>query len=615
LAESAGVVGRGAVPDLFRGGLAAVVLFGIAGFGLTRLLLPAGLRRYEPLWVLPVGACALGLAMTLLGYAYVPYRVSLAAVLTGGVLLGAWALRRGRAAAGAPRAAAPHPLRALLRASAWPAWVALLLCAVALIPLFRAGFATVGGQGQDAHLAVGTAMFLQRHHPTEIAPKEAVDRVPLVWASKPAIYYALGANASLAGLEVHETLSTSAAVLLGLAACGFFLLSVCVLRAPPWAGLVAMGLVGLNRMVLHTVMHPYFNQTWGFMAMAFALVLCWWLVRAPSRGGLVLLAMFSAVMFMSYPLALPILVIPLAFAAWEQRHRFSWRRIYHGRRSLIWLIPVGALLLIPISAGFRKVESAQNVILNPNRDLGAWGGDLLGYFPEPYFFGMNHWATLIIAAPVLAWLVWLALRTLEPALRRGLLALFAFAALFAVYFRLRASGYYFEFKLLAFVVPILLTVVAAGLARVSERRFWLGIAGAAVLLGLANSAANRELSRTFDQLPKSTLALREIERELPDGASVRLDVDPQQQNWVAFMLHGQPLCSQRPLLGTSYPHVATARRADYILTAKGARVPADASGGPVTRLDSWTLYRARPNLPGPDRCSQKMVQTVVEVTV
>ena len=84
-----------------------MVLFGIAGFGLTRLLLPAGLRRYEPLWVLPIGACALGLAMTLLGYAYVPYRVSLAAVLVAGVLLGAWALQRG-----APAPARPPPRRA-----------------------------------------------------------------------------------------------------------------------------------------------------------------------------------------------------------------------------------------------------------------------------------------------------------------------------------------------------------------------------------------------------------------------------------------------------------------------------------------------------------------------
>ncbi len=555
---------------------------------------------------MPVGACAVGLFMTALGYAYVPYRVSLAAVLVGGLLLAAWALRR-------EQPASHPPTRELIRLAGWPAWIALLLCCVALIPLFRGGFATVSGQGQDAHLAVGTAIFLQRHQPTQIAPKEAVDRVPLVWASKPSIYYALGANASLAGLEVYQTLSTTAAVLLAMAACGFFLLCVCVLRAPPWLGLVAMGLVGLNRMVLHTVMHPYFNQTWGFMAMIFALVLLWWLLRTPSKGGFALFVLFAAIMFMSYPLTMPILALPLAFAAWEKRDRFSWRRIYHGRQSLLWMVPAFFALLIPISAGFRKVESAQNVILNPSRDLKSWGGDLLRYFPEPWFFGMNYWGTLIVAAPALAYFAWLGLRDMEAPLRRGLLAIFAFAALFAVYFRARSYGFYFEFKLLAFVAPMFLTVVAAGLGHVRTR--WVAYTAVALLLVSANTSANRELSRTFDQLPKSTLQLREIDRALPAGASIRLDVDPQQQNWVAFMLHGQPLCSQRPLLGTSYPHVATARRADYILTIKGADVPRDAVGAPVTQLDSWTLYRARPGLPGPDRCSQRMVQTVTEVTV
>jgi hypothetical protein len=590
------------VLDLARAGMAAIVLFGVVGFGPTRLLLPPGLRAYEPLWVLPVGACALAVEMTALGYAYVPFHVSLAIVLAIGVGLGALAIRR---------SGLPGPR--VLRASAWPAWLALLCCAVALIPLFRAGFATVEGYGQDAHLAVGTAVFLQRHHPTAIAPQEAVDRVPLVWASKPAIYYALGANASVAGLEVYQTISTTAAMLLALACCGFFLLAVCVLRAPPWAGLIAMGLVGLNRMVLHTIMHPYFNQTWGFMAMGFAFVLCWWLVREPTRGGLTLLALFCAVLFFSYPLAFPIVLIPLVVVGWEQRRRFSLRRVYRSRRSLIWLIPLGIVLLLPVSAAFRKVESAQNVIFNPTRSLASWGGDLLGYFPERWFFGMPSGAAMFIAALPLAWLIWLALRGLEPTLRRSLLLVLAFAAAFSLLFRLRAHGYYFEFKLLAYVAPIALTIAVAGLAQLRQR--WVAVVAAALLIALARAGANDELSETYDQLPKSMLALRQIDRELPAGASIRLDVDPQKQNWVAFMLHGQPLCSQLPLLRTSYPHVATARRADYILTAVDARRPADARGAPVTRLEAWTLYRARPGLPGPDRCSQKMVQTVTSVTV
>src|SRR5579859_1337386 len=46
------------VPDALRAIGATVVIFGVTGFGLVRLLLPDTLRRYELLWVLPTRACA-----------------------------------------------------------------------------------------------------------------------------------------------------------------------------------------------------------------------------------------------------------------------------------------------------------------------------------------------------------------------------------------------------------------------------------------------------------------------------------------------------------------------------------------------------------------------------
>ncbi len=133
-----------------------------------------------------------------------------------------------------------------------------------------------------------------------------------------------------------------------------------------------------------------------------------------------------------------------------------------------------------------------------------------------------------------------------------------------------------------------------------------------LLLSAAGSARD-ELGRTFDQLPKHVLALRSIDASLPPGASIRLDIDPQEQNWVAFMLHGQPLCSQLPLLETSYPHVRISRRAEYILTKNDAPKPSDAAGAPVRQLQAFTLWRQRPGVPGRDNCSQKMVQTIERV--
>ncbi|MCW2996907.1 MAG: hypothetical protein JWN65_456 [Solirubrobacterales bacterium] len=625
LARDAGVVGRSAVPSLARAGGAAIALFLVTGWGLTRLLLPPGLRRYELLWVAPIGACATAVSMMVLGFAGVPYRVNLALVIAGGVVLAIVAVRRSHVAGtvatdpGTPAvpepASDPRP-RAALRRAAWPAWIAVLLIAVALIPLLRAGFATVEGQGQDAHLAVGSAIFLKSHYPTSVAIEEPVDRMPLVWRSKQAIYYTLAAVSSLSGLEVYETISTLAAVLLGMAALGFFLVARELLRAPPWAAVAAMAVVGLDRMVLHTVMHPYFNQTWGFFAMPFACVLGWWVVRERTRGGIALLLLFVAVLGLAYPLALPIPLLPLAIVLWPELKRMRPRGLWKGRRSLTWMVPavfVGlwTLSVPPLKGIVEKVQSANAVVLNPFHSLQNWGGDLLGYFPEPHFLAMNTYLALAVMAGPLLYASWLGLRDLEAPLRRALLGLLVFTLVFLVWFRVRSFGYYFHFKLLAFVGPILLTIAIAGAAKVRPRR--AGIAGLVVLGLMATSAAAHEIGSTFDELPKHVLQLQEIDAALAPGRSIRLDIDPQEQNWGAFMLHGQPLCSQKPLLGTNYPHVQVSRKADYILTKVDAPAPADAAGPPVRKLDAYTLYRARPDIPGQDMCSQAMVETVTKV--
>jgi hypothetical protein len=606
LAQEAGVEGKAASRPLAQVGVAAVVLFAVAGFGPTRLLLPAGLRRHEPLWVLPVGACVVCLAMTVLGYAYVPFKLSLAVVLAAGAVLGVVAWRR----SGPPGGFSGQGF-------AWPVYLAILLAAIALIPLFRAGFATVEGQGQDAHLAVGTAQFLQKHHPLATAPEEPVDQVPLVWRSKPPIYYVLGAVATLSGMEVFESISTLAAVLLGLAAVGFFLVARELLRAPPWVALCAMGLVGLDRMVLHTVMHPYFNQTWGFFAMPFALVLGWWVATERTRGGIVLLGLFVAVCAFAYPLALPVVLIPMAFMFWSDRRALSpgrlWRRIWHGPWSLLWMVPLSVILVIPVAGVVEKAVSGVPVVFDPNFNLYAWGGDLNAYFEEQQFFGFEPLWLFIAAAPVLGYGIWRGLRDRPPALRNGLLALMAFAAVFAFYFRLRPVGWYFHFKVLAFVAPLALVVAAVGLSR--ARRLGLGVVALVALLFSARHSALQELGSTFDQLPRYVLELRTIDAALPAGKSIRLDLDPQEQNWAAYMLHGQPLCSRLPLLDTSYPHVRESRNADYILAKRDAPLPRDALPFPVMQTGVFALYKVWSAVQGPKNCSRKMVQTVERITV
>ncbi len=590
---------------LARAGAATVGLFLVTGFGLTRLLLPPGLRRHEALWVLPVGACATGLGMTVLGFLAVPFQVNLGLVLAAGAVLAVVALRR-RPPAGRAAALAQG------RRVAWPVFAGVLVAVVVLVPLFRAGFATVEGQGQDAHLAVGSAMFLQQAYPTGEDIGLPVDSMPLVWRSKQPIYYALGSGASLAGLEVFETISTMAAVLLALAACGFFLFTRELLGAPRWAAVAAMGLVGIDRMVLHTVAHPYFNQTWGFMAMPFAFVLSWWLVRERTRGGIALLVMFMAILAFAYPLAVPIPLVPFAVVLWPQRRRVrEIRRLYRGRRSLAWIVPLAIVFAVPVLGVLEKMLSAAGIIFDFNRTLENWGGDLDDWFPEPWFLGMEGWGFLLVAAVPMGIAIVLALREQPAALRKGLWGLFAFTLFFTVWFRLRDFGWYFHFKILAFVAPVVLAVAVAGFARL--QRPVLGYAAVALLFVTAGGAARQELGSTFDQLPRFVLELRSVDAALPPGRSVRLDIDPQEQNWTAFWLHGQPLCSQKPLLNTSYPHVPISRKADFILTKDDAPVPADA-GAVVMRIQAYTLYRQRAGVPGRSACSQRMVQTITRIT-
>lgn len=601
--------------------LAATGLFGVAGLGLTRLLLPAPLRRHRALWVLPVGACVSGLALTVLGFAAVPFHLSLGLVLAGGTAMALLSWRRLGLGDGGSQAGAGR--RSARGAVAWAAYLALLIAVVAVIPLHRADFLTVIGDGSDAHLAVGTAQFLQHHYPTSVHTDVPVNMVPLVWRSKQPIYYALGAVSSLAGLEPYETISTLAAIVLALAAVGFFLVARELLGAGTAAAAAATAAVGMDRMILHTAVHPYFNQTWGFMTMPFALVLAWMVTdsdggrRTPGTVGL--LVLFLALGAFAYPLALPIPTLALVVFIWRDRRRrraageevvsFDPRRLYRGRRSLAGLVALGLLLVIPLAGVSEKVVSGAGVLL-PGHSLYAWGGDLSGYFPENEFLDQPTMTLLYIVAPLLILGIVLALRRIPRSLAWGLGAVLAFGVLGGIVFRLRATGYYFHFKLLVFVAPLAMTAALVGLARIRR----VGAVIVALLLIQALGSANDELGTTFNQLPKSVLALRTLDHRLPRDASVRLDMNPGLQIWVAYLLDRQPLCSQRPLLGTSYPHVPISRRAQYILINHGQSRPFDAAGAPVEDIGQFRLYRQRPGVPGPDTCSHRRVQTVQAIS-
>src|SRR5205085_4418707 len=140
------------------------------------------------------------------------------------------------------------------------------------------------------------------------------------------IYYAFAAVSSVSGLQSWQVMASLAAALLGLAAVGMFLVAREVFAAPVGIALAAMGLAVLDRITLATVMHPYFNQTWGFFALPFTLVLGWWVVqpeltRRARQATLALLTMFALVLVLAYPLAAPIPAVPLVIFALSDRRR------------------------------------------------------------------------------------------------------------------------------------------------------------------------------------------------------------------------------------------------------------------------------------------------------
>jgi hypothetical protein len=583
------------VQAALRAVVAAVLIFGVAGFGVTRLVLPERLRRRELLWILPVGACVHSLAMTALGFAFVPFHVALAITVAAGVAVGVYAVRR---VPGRPRAAG----------SFWPAVIALLLVAVALAPYFTAGFPTVTGSGSDAFHAVGAAEFLQHNHPLERHADGPLDRFPLRWGSKQPIYYALGSVASVSGLEPYETLAPTAAVVITLAAIGIFLLASELLGASLLGAGVAMAVTGLNAMVLHTALNPYFNQTWGYFTLPFSLVLGWWAVHHRSRAAALLCSLFLLVGGLAYPLMLPIPLLAIAIFVWLEPVRLpSIRALYRGSRSLIWVVPLAVLLFVPAAAAAEKIWDATVLLVDPGQSLRAWGGDIQAYIPTYQFFSLPEdtlwWLPVIAMVGLAAWLLFRLPRALGIGLGAVMVAFLAAGALF----RQREFGAYFEFKTLAFSAPLVVMCAAVALSRFRR----VGLVLLALFVISAGFAGRLEVRGTGLQLREEQLELADWAADLPPDASIRLDTLPSAQLWGSYMLSSRRLCSQRPLLGTDYPHVVYSRDADFILTDQVGRKfyggdPPDADGPPVRQNEVFTLYRAKPDLPGEDLCSKEL---------
>ncbi|MDQ6750575.1 MAG: hypothetical protein M3Z33_07490 [Actinomycetota bacterium] len=623
-------VAVGVLPDVAAPAIAALGLWLLCGYGPARWLAPTALRGHVALLMFPVGAATSSLALAVLGLVQVPFKVSLALVIAGGTLAGL--LARRKLGPLALRGRDPRAGGAVVRL-AWPAYVLALVVAIALIPVFRLGTATVLGQNGDAVLATGTVEYVQHASPTGRDDSLPVDRVPLVWRSKLPIFYSMGAAATLSGLTPLEVFPTHAALVLALAALGCFLFAFYGLGAGRWPSLLVMGLVPLDRLLIYITDHPFYNQVWGLFALPFVLTFGLLYLRAPDRRSLGLFLLFAALGGLAYPLmlAFPAAFLVVAALVIRRRRRTegvptgwlpAWRGP-RGRRALLLWVAL-AIVAVPVVAVlgrgvFEKVASGLLVVL-PGRSLEAWSG-AVPYFKLYTVFGLpgpDAVGIALLAALALALCVGLWRAPRDAGLAVAVLA--AGALVFALDVRLRPFGSLFYFKDLGFLAPIALTAAVAGLAGLAVRsrlRWRRAVAvGAGVALTLLFALnAKRELQGTYEQATHDVRELGSWSRGLPRNASIRIDLPPSTfQLWTYQMLGRHRLSATKPLQ-VFFPYPPFSRRADYLLAESRQPVPADAQGPPVLQNGMFRLYRMKPTIPGPDTSSLRLVEPITKVVI
>ena len=218
------------------------------------------------------------------------------------------------------------------------------------------------------------------------------------------------------------------------------------------------------------------------MATPFAIVLAWYVVRRRTRGGLLLFSAFLGVLVFAYPLALPIpLLAVIVFVAFERRRRGLPLIRRPGRRSkkqLLWQVPLFLLLILPLQGVLEKTAASTRV-LAPGYSLVNWGGDLTHFFPERFFLGLDESSDAIVGVPLIAVGLIFALRLAPRDIRWGLGAIVAFGVFAALFFRPREYGWYFHYKALAFVAPLVVAAAAVGLSKL--RWQWLSVISLLVL--------------------------------------------------------------------------------------------------------------------------------------
>ena len=597
----------GPIPYLGRGAVAGTILFVTTGLAAAARLTPGPLQPIWPILSLPAGAVLGSFALTMFGFAAVPMSVSLWLVLALGAAAW-WRWGKGRAPKIDWWALAP--------------WViaGTLAFLIATTPAFRLNLTSVFGQNPDAHQVVGSAELFQEAPAWATREGMPINVVPSAWRFRYPILYALAGTSNLAKFDPIFVFPAMSGLLVMLAALGFGALAVLSLRLPLGAGPWVAMATPLNALVLHQAWHPYYNQLWGLALLPWGLAAGWWAVRERSRSTGVAFAALVMALVLAYSLVAfyPLLI----FAGMAVAYRLPRPRMQRPRGALQWAAATvgGGLMLIPLLGALSKVWEGVRQLVDVNAPL--WGGDIFAFTPLSEFVGtgagaLGLAAVLAVAAAAVWWLL--------PR-REGLVLAVALAVcvLFDIRLRISDRGQYMDYKHLGYVGAIILALAVGGViaALLSRRRALVG--GAAVLAVAWTTVAvvrvRDEVVDTPEQVTAQMLLLREWARELPKGASIRLDIPPTGvQLWAQYMLAGKRLGAVKPVVDSTYAHAPFTVSADYVLTPQYYSRPGEAfltpwprppySGGVIESSHSFVLRKLDvPAHLGADTTSKLMVQ-------
>jgi hypothetical protein len=294
-----------------------------------------------------------------------------------------------------------------------------------------------------------------------------------------------------------------------------------------------------------------------------------------------------------------------------------------GGPAWVWVpaTVAGLAVLAVLVRGVVEKASSAAVALSPWGDLSAWSGPALRHLPFHRAFGLLDPGGAVLVALLLAlvlaaaaWGVW---RSAPDA--RVPFAVTLVAALAAVaYLDHRTQAELFYFKAMGMLAPLVVTAAVVGLADVVRRRPPVGVAAAAAAVALvvvAATSTRRELLGTDDYASRYVLEIHDWARAVPSDASVRIDIPPGgHQLWADYMLSPRRVCALDPLVGF-FPYAQPGRKADYVLTLSEQRRPADAAGAPVFANAQFRMWRMRPEVPGPDVCTQRMTDSITKVNI